>query len=64
MARPLRDTPLVCFVLFVCTYEINQNQYASDLLLGLFGKLSRRRGAWAWFHGVWNGLCSEEVLEY
>ncbi len=22
--------------------------------LGLFGKLSRRRGAWTWFHDVWS----------
>jgi hypothetical protein len=30
---------------------------------GLFGKLwRRRRGALAWFHGVWT--CGVEVLEY
>jgi len=30
------------------------NRDASDHVLGLFWKaLSRRRGAWAWFHGVW-----------
>jgi len=28
----------------------------------LFGKLLRRRGAWAWFHGVWT--CGARVLEY
>ncbi len=32
------------------------------VLLGLFGKLSRRRGAWAWFCGVWT--CGAKVLEY
>jgi len=26
---------------------------ALDHILGLFGKLSRRKGAWAWFHGIW-----------
>jgi len=38
------------------------NQDASNRLLGLFGKLSRRRGASAWFHGIWT--CGVEVLEY
>jgi hypothetical protein len=28
------------------------NQDASDNVLGVFGKLSMRRGAWAWFHDV------------
>jgi len=36
---------------------------ASDHVLGVFGKLlMRRRGAWAWFHGVWT--CGAKVLEY
>jgi hypothetical protein len=38
------------------------NQYASDPVLGVFGKLLRRRGAWAWFHDVWT--CGAKVLEY
>jgi hypothetical protein len=38
------------------------NQDASDCVLGLFGKLLRRRGASAWFYGVWT--CGIEVLEY
>jgi hypothetical protein len=38
------------------------NRDASDHVLGLFGKLSRRRGASAWFHDVWT--CSAKVLEY
>jgi hypothetical protein len=48
------------FVLFV---SMRSTQDASDLILGLFGKLSRRRGAWAWFHAnIWT--CSAKVLEY
>jgi hypothetical protein len=31
-------------------------------VLGLFGKLSSRRGALAWFNGVW--ICGAKVLEY
>jgi hypothetical protein len=38
------------------------NWDASDHILGLFEKLSRRRGAWAWFHDVWT--CGAKVLEY
>ncbi len=38
------------------------NRDASNCVLGLFGKLSTRRGAWAWFHSVWT--CSAKVLEY
>jgi hypothetical protein len=34
----------------------------TDCNLGLFGKLSRRRGAWAWFHDV--RICGAKVLEY
>jgi hypothetical protein len=26
----------------------------SDLVLCVVGKLSTRRGPWAWFHDVWN----------
>jgi hypothetical protein len=35
---------------------------ASDLVLGVFGKLSMRRSAWAWFHGIWTS--GTKVLEY
>jgi len=49
----------VCFVLY---WWDPPNRDASDHVLGLFGKLSRRRGASAWFHGVWT--CGVEVLEY
>jgi hypothetical protein len=29
---------------------------ASVHVLGLFGKLLTRRGAWAWFHGIWTSM--------
>jgi len=38
------------------------NWDASYHVLGLFGKLSRRRGASTWFQGVWT--CGVEVIEY
>ncbi len=38
------------------------NRDASDCVLGLFGKLSRKMGASAWFHGVWT--CGAKVFEY
>ncbi len=50
----------------VCLYCLylwdSPNWDASDRVLGLFRKLSRSRGASAWFHGVWT--CGVEVLEY
>ncbi len=49
----------VCFVL--CLWD-PLNQDASDRILGLFGKLSTRRGASAWLHGVWT--CSAKVFDY
>ncbi len=50
------------FVLF-CLYLWDPlNQDASNCILGLFGKLTRRRGVSAWFHGVWT--CGWEVFEY
>ncbi len=50
------------FVLF-CTYEIHQTEMLQIMFLVSFGKLlRRRRGALAWFHGIWT--CSAEVLEY
>jgi hypothetical protein len=36
--------------------------YASNRVLGVFGKHLMRRGAWAWFHDVWT--CGAKVLEY
>ncbi len=38
------------------------NRDASDRILGLVGKLSRRRGASSWLHGIWT--CGAKVLEY
>jgi len=46
-----------------CTYEIHQTEMLQIMFLVSFGKLlRRRRGALAWFHGIWT--CSVEVLEY
>jgi hypothetical protein len=36
--------------------------HGSDHVLGLFGKLSKSRGALAWFHGIWSS--GAKVLEY
>jgi len=33
-----------------------------NCVLGIFGKLLMRRGAWAWFHDVWT--CDAKVVEY
>jgi hypothetical protein len=52
----------VCLFWFVSYLWGPLDWDASNRVLGLFGKLSRRRGAWAWFHGVWT--CSAKVLEY
>jgi hypothetical protein len=49
---------LFCFVLLRST----QLGDASDCVLGLFGKLLTRRGALAWFHGIWT--CGAKILEY
>ncbi len=38
------------------------NWDALDPVLGLIGKLLRRRGALAWFHGIWT--CGVKVLEF
>jgi hypothetical protein len=53
---------VVClFLFFSCLWD-PLNRDALDCVLGLFGKLSRRRGASAWFHDVWT--CGAKVLEY
>jgi hypothetical protein len=31
-------------------------------VLGVFGRLSMRTGAWAWFHDIW--VCGAKNLEY
>jgi hypothetical protein len=49
------------FVLFVFI-KIHRTWNASDCVLSVFGKLSTRRDAWAWFHDIWT--CSAKVLEY
>jgi hypothetical protein len=49
------------FVLFVPMRSIELG-YASDCVLALFGKLSRRRGVPAWFQGIWTW--GAKVLEY
>jgi len=49
----------VCFVLYLWD---PLNWDASDCVLGVFGKVSMRRGAWTWFCEVWT--CSTKVLEY
>jgi hypothetical protein len=38
------------------------NWDASDCVLGVFGKLLMRRGAWVWFHDIWT--YDAKVLEY
>jgi hypothetical protein len=49
-------------VLFFLYLRDPPNWDASDCVLGLFGKLLRRRGVLAWFHGVWTG--DAKVFEY
>jgi hypothetical protein len=51
------------FVLF-CFVPIRSTEpgSGSDQVLGLFGKLLRRRGASALFHDIWT--CGAKVLEY
>jgi hypothetical protein len=52
--RSMKLGSLFCLVVMRST----ERGYASDHVLGVFGKLStRRRGAWAWFHGVWTLWC-------
>jgi hypothetical protein len=50
------------FVLFCLYWWDPLNQDASNHVLGISRKLSRRRGASIWFHSVWT--CGVEVLEY
>jgi len=38
------------------------NRDASDCVLGVFGKLSARTGAWAWFHDVWTCVVQQKFL--
>jgi len=50
------------FVLFCLYWGDPLNWDASDHVLDLFERLLRRRGALAWFHGIWT--CTVKVLEY
>jgi hypothetical protein len=50
---------LFCLVLYLWDPP---NWDVSNRILGLFGKLSTRRGAWAWFHDIWTR--GAKVLEY
>ncbi len=55
--------PIYLWRKVVCLYLWDPlNWDASDCVPGLFGKLSMRRGAWAWFHDIWT--CGAKVLEY
>jgi hypothetical protein len=53
----MKEGSLFGFVVMTFT-----NQDASDHVLGVFGKLSTRRGTWASFHDVWT--CGAKGLEY
>jgi hypothetical protein len=55
----MKEGSLFCFV-FVGMRSTKLG--SSDHLLGIFGKLSMRRGAWAWFHD--GRTCGSKVLEY
>jgi len=54
----MKEGSLFCFVVMRST---NQGD-ASDCVLDVFGKLSTRRRAWAWFHDIWT--CGAKVCEY
>ncbi len=56
----MKEGSLFCFVVMRSTELVSV--HASDHVLGVFGKLSMRRGARAWFHDVWT--CGAKVLEY
>jgi hypothetical protein len=53
----MKEGSLFCFVVMR-----SLNRDASHRAFGVFGKLSTRRGARAWFHDVWT--CYAKVLEY
>jgi hypothetical protein len=56
----MKEGSLVCFVGMMEIHRTNWN--ATDHVLGVFAKLSMRRGAWAWFHDVWT--CGAKVIDY
>jgi hypothetical protein len=47
-----------------CSYEVHQNWDASDLVLGVFGKLWMRMGAWMGFGSMMFGLEVQKFLNY
>jgi hypothetical protein len=49
-------------VIYVLQLWDPPNWNVSDRVLGVFGKLSTRRGAWAWLHDI--QTCDAKVLEY
>jgi hypothetical protein len=58
----MKEGSLFCFVLYYFVVMRSTKPDASDHVLGVFGKLFTRRGAWAWFHDVWTS--GAKVLEY
>jgi hypothetical protein len=50
----MKEGSLFCSVVMRSTWD------ASDHVLGVFGKLWMRRGAWAWFHDIWT--CGTKFL--
>ncbi len=58
-----RSHSFVVSILVFFKVTLENRKYELNLdVLGVFGKLSTSRGAWAWFHGVWT--CGAKVLEY
>jgi len=55
----MKEGSLFCSVLQL---QDPLNRDASDRVLGVFGKVWMRRGAWASFHKVWT--CCANVLGY
>ncbi len=53
----MKEGKLFCFVVMRSS-KLGCFRY----VLGVFGKLSMRRGAWAWFHDV--STCNTKVLQY
>ncbi len=55
----MKEGNLFCFVLQLWDPS---NWDALDRVVGIFGKLSAKRGAWAWYHDIWT--CNAKVFEY
>ncbi len=52
----MKEGNLFCFVV------MRSIELGCDCVLRIIGKLSMKRGAWDWFHGVWT--CDTKVLKY